>query len=206
MSGCSQLWPGSNYKCADPESKNKNEAVVAETIDDDEEDKMETDEEAEPEKVEIDPLQSLFDRHLSASVEANVERMYRKYGFFVPDREFCSDLEGLVGYLHERVKLGHMCIYCHRVFTTWQGCQKHMISKQHSKIRYEAGIDLEDLSVFYDFKEENERFLQSTQGSKSKEEEPLSPSKRKAKVFTNKLPRDFFGNRKQTQSEHKRRL
>jgi len=113
----------------------------------------------EPEKVEIDPLQSLFDRHMSASVEHNVDRMYRKYGFFVPDREFCSDLEGLVGYLHEKVKLGHMCLYCHRVFTTWQGCQKHMISKQHTKLRYEAGIDLEDLSVFYDFKEENERFL-----------------------------------------------
>ena len=158
---------------ADPESENKNEGIVAETVNGDKEVKMETDddeEEAEPEKVEIDPLQSLFDRHLSASVEANVERMYRKYGFFVPDREFCSDLEGLVGYLHEKIKLGHMCIYCHRVFTTWQGCQKHMISKQHSKIRYEAGIDLEDLSVFYDFKEENERFLQSTRGS-SKEEE-----------------------------------
>ena len=114
-----------------------------------------------PEKVEIDPLQSLFDRHLSATVEANVDRMYRKYGFFVPDREYCSDLEGLVGYLHEKIKLGHMCIYCHRVFTTWQGCQKHMISKQHTKIRYEAGIDMEDLSVFYDFQEENERFLRS---------------------------------------------
>ena len=144
--------------------------AVQTSLDDSPEDAAMDDGDAEPEKVEIDPLQSLFDRHISATVEANVDRMYRKYGFFIPDREFCSDLEGLVGYLHEMVKLGHMCVYCHRVFTTWQGCQKHMISKQHCKLRYEAGVDLEDLAVFYDFKEENEKFL-GVLSSKSNDEE-----------------------------------
>uniref|UniRef100_A0A7S3L7H2 C2H2-type domain-containing protein n=1 Tax=Amphora coffeiformis TaxID=265554 RepID=A0A7S3L7H2_9STRA len=142
-----------NLDAAPMDTENFTTADAAADAEDDE------NESAGPEKVEIDPLQSLFDRHMSASVEHNVDRMYRKYGFFVPDREFCSDLEGLVGYLHEKIKLGHMCLYCHRVFTTWQGCQKHMISKQHTKLRYEAGIDLEDLNVFYDFKEENERFM-----------------------------------------------
>lgn len=146
------------------DNSNKEATPVVESNTEDDEN-----EEVEKEKVEIDPLQSLFDRHRSASVEANVDRMYRKYGFFVPDREFCSDLEGLVGYLHEKIKLGHMCLYCHRVFTTWQGCQKHMISKQHTKLRYEAGIDLEDLSAFYDFKEENARFLQSYGSSRDTE-------------------------------------
>jgi pre-60S factor REI1 len=111
--------------------------------------------------VEIDPLQCLFDRHMSSTVEANAERMYRKYGFFIPDREYCTDLEGMIGYLHEKIKLGNMCVYCHKVFTTWHGCQKHMIQKEHTKMRYEAGIDLEDFDVFYDFVEENEQFLQS---------------------------------------------
>jgi pre-60S factor REI1 len=58
--------------------------------------------------IVIDPKQCLFDHHFSASVEANVDRMYRKYGLFVPDREFLTDLEGLVGYCHEKIKLGHM--------------------------------------------------------------------------------------------------
>jgi pre-60S factor REI1 len=52
-------------------------------------------------------------------------------------------------------------IYCHKVFPTWQGCQKHMISKRHTKLRYESGIDLEDLTVFYDFSEADNAFLQS---------------------------------------------
>jgi pre-60S factor REI1 len=116
--------------------------------------------------VEIDPLQCLFDRHMSSTVEANAERMYRKYGFFIPDREYCVDLEGMIGYLHEKIKLGNMCVYCHKVFTTWQGCQKHMIQKQHTKMRYEAGVDLDDFDVFYDFVEENEQFWQSVGGKR----------------------------------------
>lgn len=36
-----------------------------------------------------------------------------------------------------------------------------MISKRHTKLRYEAGIDLEDLSVFYDFSEADNEFLRS---------------------------------------------
>jgi pre-60S factor REI1 len=36
-----------------------------------------------------------------------------------------------------------------------------MISKRHTKLKYEAGIDLEDLSVFYDFTEADNEFLRS---------------------------------------------
>lgn len=115
---------------------------------------------AEEAAIEIDPRQCLFDRHLSADVKANADRMHRKYGFFIPDQEYLSDLEGLLGYCHEKIKLGHVCLYCQRIFTTWQGCQKHMISVRHCKLRYEAGVDLEDLSVFYDFAEADVDFLQ----------------------------------------------
>jgi pre-60S factor REI1 len=67
---------------------------------------------AAEEAVMIDPKQCLFDRHLSASVEVNADRMYRKYGFFLPDREYLTDLEGLIGYCHEKIKLGHMWCVC----------------------------------------------------------------------------------------------
>jgi len=36
-----------------------------------------------------------------------------------------------------------------------------MISKRHTKLKYEAGIDLEDLSVFYDFTKADNEFMQS---------------------------------------------
>ena len=70
-----------------------------------------------------------------------------------------SDLEGLLGYCQEKIKLGHYCLYCEKISKTWQGCQKHMIQKQHCKVRYEIGY-WDELDVFYNFKKDNERFLQ----------------------------------------------
>lgn len=67
------------------------------------------------------------------------------------------DLEGLLGYCQEKIKLGHYCLYCEKVFPTWQGCQNHMISKQHAKLRYERGY-WDELDPFYDFKSDNEQF------------------------------------------------
>jgi len=111
----------------------------------------------EKENLEINPHQSVFDSRVSESLEENVAYMNQKYGFFVPDSEHLVDLEGLLGYCHEKVKLGHHCLYCSKVFPTWQGCQNHMISTQHAKIRYEQGF-WEDFDPFYDFSKDNQKF------------------------------------------------
>lgn len=113
-------------------------------------------------QVEINPKQCLFDRHVSATVQANVDRMHRKYGFFIPDYEYLTDMTGLIGYCHEKIQLGNVCLYCHRTFRTARSCIQHMRNKVHTKLRYEMGIDLEDLDVFYDFTEANDAFLNST--------------------------------------------
>ena len=42
---------------------------------------------------------SLFDNHVSASFEANMEHMYKKFGFYFPDAEYLVDPEGLLKYL-----------------------------------------------------------------------------------------------------------
>lgn len=42
---------------------------------------------------------------------------YSLLGFFVcvVDRIEClADLEGLLGYCHEKIKLGHYCLYCEK--------------------------------------------------------------------------------------------
>ena len=66
------------------------------------------------ENPEIDPKQCLFDQHKSKSLKENVHYMQQKYGFFLPDKEYCVDLEGLLGYCHEKIKLGHYCLYCNQ--------------------------------------------------------------------------------------------
>jgi pre-60S factor REI1 len=96
---------------------------------------------------------------MSSSIEDNIKFMYEKYGFFIPDKEFLVDSEGLIGYCAEKVKLGHICLYCQHIFTTWQGCQKHMVDTRHTKLRYEVGVDLDEFDVFYDFTEDDKEFL-----------------------------------------------
>lgn len=119
-------------------------------------------EEEEPEEEEppnIDPLESLFESTTFPTLELNLDHMSKTYGFFVPDSEYLCDLEGLLGYCHEKVKLGHTCLYCQRVFRTWEGCRRHMVDSRHAKLRYERGIDLEEFDVFYDFSEADAEFL-----------------------------------------------
>merc|ERR1712176_374323 len=113
----------------------------------------------EEEPPVIDPRQCLFDKFVSPTLDANIERMQRIYGFFIPDQEFLIDKEGLLGYCQEKVKLGHVCLYCQKIFTTWQGCQKHMISCGRTKLRYERGVDLEEFDPFYDFSKADAEFL-----------------------------------------------
>ena len=46
-----------------------------------------------------DPKRSLFDNHVSASLEENLEYMWRHFRFTVPDAEFLVDPAGLLNYL-----------------------------------------------------------------------------------------------------------
>ena len=123
---------------------------------------VEDEEEEVPEEdFEIDPCDDIFSltSPRCLTVSENVSRMATLYGFFIPDREYCADLEGMIGYLHEKVKLGHYCLHCQRVFTTATGTIQHMRDSGHTKLRYEEGVDLEEFDVFYDFEEANEEYL-----------------------------------------------
>ncbi len=46
-----------------------------------------------------DPRKSLFDNHMSSSTEANLEYMWKNFGFYIPDSQFLVDPEGLIKYL-----------------------------------------------------------------------------------------------------------
>jgi pre-60S factor REI1 len=127
-----------------------------------EEEQEEEQEEEEP--PEINPKQSLFDNHISPSLKANVSYMTANYSFYIPDIEYLIDLEGLLGYCSEKVRLGHTCLYCQRIFTTYEGCMKHMRDKRHCKICYEVDVDQEEFDVFYDFEEANASFLGRKKG------------------------------------------
>ena len=46
-----------------------------------------------------DVRRSLFDNNVSPSFEANMEYMYKHFGFYFPDAEYLVDPEGLLKYL-----------------------------------------------------------------------------------------------------------
>lgn len=94
---------------------------------------------------------SIFDDEQFETVDECVEYMAKMFGFFIPDSEYLSDLEGLLEHLGEKVKRGQRCIYCQKIFPSGKAAQNHMIDKSHCKIRYESDVDGEELQTFYDF-------------------------------------------------------
>lgn len=99
----------------------------------------------------VAPHISIFDDKQFSTTAECVQYMRQRYGFFLPDAEYISDLEGLLQYLGEKVKLGGYCLYCQKRMLPGRPAQSHMISKSHCKIRYEEGVDAEEFEDFYDF-------------------------------------------------------
>mmetsp|Transcript_10053 Transcript_10053/g.10158 ORF Transcript_10053/g.10158 Transcript_10053/m.10158 type:complete len:349 (+) Transcript_10053:25-1071(+) len=113
------------------------------------------DEEQEKDKdnivLPIGPNISIFDNKEFPTTEDCIIHMKISNGFFIPDREYITDMNGLLQYLGEKVKLGGICLYCQRQFSSGTACQHHMLSKSHCKVAYEDEVDMDEFEDFYDF-------------------------------------------------------
>ncbi len=94
---------------------------------------------------------SIFDKKEFATTEECVKYMEITYGFFIPDKEYLTDLDGLLCYLGEKVKIGGICLYCQKQLRPGTPCQNHMINKSHCKLIYDDDIDMDEYGDFYDF-------------------------------------------------------
>jgi pre-60S factor REI1 len=138
----------------DVKSPKKQEVEILDTVGEEGEEGAESaeeEEETEPEPPKIAANISIFDDKEFNTTEECVNYMATKFGFFIPDAEYLVDLDGLLEYLGEKVKLGGYCLYCQKIFAPGKACQNHMTSKSHCKLRYENGIDGEEFEDFYDF-------------------------------------------------------
>ena len=59
---------------------------------------------------EWDVRRSLFDAHVASSMAANLEDMWKRFGFYFPDAEHLADPEGLLKYLVRRPQLSFTCV------------------------------------------------------------------------------------------------
>eukprot|EP00603_Paraphysomonas_imperforata_P004791 CAMPEP_0114443838 /NCGR_PEP_ID=MMETSP0103-20121206/17747_1 /TAXON_ID=37642 ORGANISM="Paraphysomonas imperforata, Strain PA2" /NCGR_SAMPLE_ID=MMETSP0103 /ASSEMBLY_ACC=CAM_ASM_000201 /LENGTH=438 /DNA_ID=CAMNT_0001615297 /DNA_START=76 /DNA_END=1393 /DNA_ORIENTATION=- len=118
---------------------------------DDEEDDDNDEDNDDEEEIVIEDNVCIFDDKEFDTVEENLAYMESTFGFFVPEREYLTDLSALIIYLGEKVKLGGICIYCQKQFGPGRSCQSHMQAKSHCKIAYQEGVDLDEFDDFYDF-------------------------------------------------------
>jgi pre-60S factor REI1 len=104
-------------------------------------------------KVPSDPLlDCLFCNYKSPNFELNVNHMGRIHGMFVPEREFLSEPENLIKYLHDKIHVNNECLKCHKVLHTAIGIQTHMRDRGHCMIAFETDEELVEVGQFYDFR------------------------------------------------------
>ncbi|GFR72100.1 zinc finger protein 622-like [Elysia marginata] len=133
------------------------QAFTKENQEDEIEEQMEDDSDAESydsyDENVIGIEECLFCSHISKSLESNVKHMTSNHGFFLPDAEFITDLEGLITYLGEKVGAGHVCLWCDekgKRFHNTRDVQRHMVDKGHCKMLHEGDVVFE-YADFYDY-------------------------------------------------------
>lgn len=109
-------------------------------------------EEDENYEHKADLKQCLFCNYLSPTVDLNTNHMSRQHGFFIPEKEYLVNLEGLLTYLHETITVLHQCLFCHKQIHTATGTQTHMRDRGHCMIAYSTEEEQVDVGEFYDFR------------------------------------------------------
>lgn len=75
------------------------------------------------------------------------------HSFFIPDTEYCTDLEGLLYYLGEKVANYFICLWCNdrgKTFYSLDAVRKHMVDKGHCQMLHE-GLALAEYADYYDY-------------------------------------------------------
>eukprot|EP00919_Chromeraceae_sp_WS-2016_P070633 GHVR01167415.1.p1 GENE.GHVR01167415.1~~GHVR01167415.1.p1 ORF type:complete len:401 (-),score=132.19 GHVR01167415.1:252-1454(-) len=128
---------------------------------------------------------SIFDGIRHESMEDNITYMGVHYSFYLHDREYLSDIQGLIKYLGEKVWEGCMCITCNKQFESKNACISHMKAKGHTHI----GTDTEELEAeleeYYDYSSSYDLYMH-THAQTHKSTKPHTSRKIKGSRVDNK--------------------
>lgn len=131
--------------------------------DDSDVEEVDSDEWEEDCESPLGPNDCLFCDVPSADLTENIKHMSVEHSFFIPDAEYCTDVEGLLNYLGVKVCRDFICLWCNyqgRSFYTLAAVRKHMHDKCHCRMLYEGSalaeyIDYYDYSTSYPDHQEN---------------------------------------------------
>ncbi|TMW47082.1 hypothetical protein DOY81_007843 [Sarcophaga bullata] len=130
-------------------------------MEDDDDDEYEDVEEEVVDSDELDELAEnpltdkdcLFCVHQAEDIMDNLKHMSEAHSFFIPDIEYCTDLEGLLYYLGEKVAVYFICLWCNdrgKTFYSLDAVRKHMVDKGHCQMLHE-GLALAEYADYYDY-------------------------------------------------------
>lgn len=108
-----------------------------------------------PEVTEWNVRRSLFDNHMSADLAGNLEYMWKKFGFYLPDAEFLQDPDGLIKYLGAKLAEGNIPLYASgldvnaKQLGSLHAVQHHMVDTNQCKMAYD-GVE-EEYADYYDY-------------------------------------------------------
>ena len=97
-------------------------------------------------------IRCLFCNYDSPSLKLSVMHMTKFHGLFIPEQSYLVDLDGLIGYLQEKINVFHECLYCHKLKGSVSGIQTHMRDKGHCMIAFESEEEMIEVGQFYDFR------------------------------------------------------
>lgn len=100
------------------------------------------------------PSDCLFCTKRLSTIDSCLQHMSISHSFFIPDREYLSDISGLLAYLGEKVVVGNICLYCpggSREFGSVEAVRRHMIDKSHCKLAFETDDDRIEVSDYYTY-------------------------------------------------------
>ena len=107
-----------------------------------------------------DPTVSFFDNRKFETVEACLEHMWKKFSFYIPDVQHCSDPGGLLGYLGAKLRSGLIPLYYRgddetsKRFHSLHAVQRHMIDVGICRVCWEGNED--EYSEWYQWSDDDD--------------------------------------------------
>lgn len=100
----------------------------------------------EPDELTVNDC--VFCYHTSKDSERNIKHMFTKHGFYIPERSFLSDLEGLLSFIDYIINCEEHCLVCEY---QGSGIKHHLEKKGHARMVYETAKQKALFKDYYDF-------------------------------------------------------
>jgi pre-60S factor REI1 len=96
-------------------------------------------------------LRCFFCNYDSPTWKLSVSHMGKIHGLFIPEQNYLTNPEGLLGYLQAKILQNYECLWCHKLKSNVDGVQTHMRDKGHCRIAFETEAEMIEVGQYYDF-------------------------------------------------------